>query len=352
MNHLHQEAIDLLRDLIKTESYSGQEDGTADIIEHFLADKGIITSRLHNNIIAKNKYFNSELPTIILNSHHDTVKINEGWTKGPFGAVIEGDHLYGRGSNDAGASLVSLIALFRHYYEHDMLFNLMLIASGEEENFGPNGVSSVLSTLDFEPSLAIIGEPTEMQMAVAEKGLIVIDAYTKGIAGHAARDIGVNAIYLATEDIEWIKQYLWQKVSPALGPVKTTVTQINAGSQHNVIPDACHYVIDCRVNECYSLSEVVEILDQNTHAQLSPRSLRWHPSCIDPKHPIVQKGLTLGLSTFGSPTLSDQVHFTCHSLKIGPGRSERSHTADEFILLSEIEKGIDTYIHLLNNLQL
>jgi acetylornithine deacetylase len=352
MNELYQDAITLLQDLIRTESYSGNENGTADIIQQFFSKNGIQTDRLHNNIIAKNKYYNSQLPTIILNSHHDTVKVNNGWTKDPFGATIEGDHLYGRGSNDAGASLVSLIALFRYYYDADLPFNLMLIASGEEENFGSNGVSSVLHTLEFEPSLAIIGEPTEMNMAIAEKGLIVIDAHVKGEAGHAARDIGINALYLATEDIQWIKQHQWHKVSQVLGPVKTTVTQISAGSQHNVIPDACHYVIDCRVNEHYTLSEVVENLDQHTQATLTPRSLRWHPSGIDSRHPIVQKGVALGLKPFGSPTLSDQVHFTCPSIKIGPGMSERSHIADEYILLSEIENGINVYINLLKHLQL
>ncbi len=352
MDHYMQEAISLLRSMIQVQTFSGEEGPTADLIINYLQSKSIATERLHNNVIAKNLNWDNHKPTIVLNSHHDTVKINNGWTKDPFGAAIEGDKLYGRGSNDAGAALVSLMATFIYYYQGDLPYNLMLIASGEEENFGPNGVSAVLKNLDFEPALGIIGEPTEMQLAIAEKGLIVIDGTTTGKAGHAARDTGVNALYLATEDINWIKNHEWSNVSPVLGPVKSTVTQIESGSQHNVVPDTCKYVIDCRVNEYYTLQGVLDILDQNTHATLKPRSLRWHPSGIDPDHPIVIKGKQIGRTTFGSPTLSDQVHFICPTVKVGPGQSERSHTADEFIKLSEIEEGIKGYIELLKGLQL
>ena len=352
MDHYMQEAISLLRSMIQVQTFSGEEGPTADLIINYLQSKSIATERLHNNVIAKNLNWDNHKPTIVLNSHHDTVKINNGWTKDPFGAAIEGDKLYGRGSNDAGAALVSLMATFIYYYQGDLPYNLMLIASGEEENFGPNGVSAVLKNLDFEPALGIIGEPTEMQLAIAEKGLIVIDGTTAGKAGHAARDTGVNALYLATEDINWIKNHEWSNVSPVLGPVKSTVTQIESGSQHNVVPDTCKYVIDCRVNEYYTLQGVLDILDQNTHATLKPRSLRWHPSGIDPDHPIVIKGKQIGRTTFGSPTLSDQVHFICPTVKVGPGQSERSHTADEFIKLSEIEEGIKVYIELLKGLQL
>ncbi len=352
MDTLTTEAIDLLRSMIRVQTFSGEEGPTAELISEYLLSKGITTERLHHNVIAKNKNWSAEKSTIILNSHHDTVKINNGWARDPFGAEIDGDYLYGRGSNDAGGPLVSLIATFVHYYEAELPYNLMLIASGEEENFGPNGVSSVLATLDFEPALGIIGEPTEMHLAIAEKGLIVIDATTTGKAGHAARDTGINALYLATEDIQWIKNQNWEKVSPVLGPVKTTVTQIESGSQHNVVPDSCHYVIDCRVNENYTLQEVLDILDQHTHAELQPRSLRWHPSGISADHPIVQRGKAIGRSVFGSPTLSDQVHYSCPTLKIGPGQSERSHTADEYIKLSEIEEGIKIYIELLKGISL
>lgn len=352
MNTLYTDAVELLKELITFPSFSGEEQLTADAIELFFRRNGMICDRLYNNVIARNKKFDRDLPTIILNSHHDTVRINEGWTRDPFGAEIDGDRLYGRGSNDAGASLVSLIALFRYYYLAELPYNLILIASGEEENFGPHGVASVLASLDFVPTLAIIGEPTEMAVAVAEKGLIVIDAQTTGVAGHAARDTGINALYLAVEDIEAIRNCRWSKVSDVLGATMTTVTQINAGSQHNVVPDTCHYVIDCRVNECYTLSEVLEQLDRITHAKLITRSLKWHPSGIDIDHPVVQRAKSLGLKIFGSPTLSDQVHFSCPSIKIGPGVSERSHTADEYICLSEIKDGIEKYIELLNNIRL
>ena len=352
MKALINEAISLLRSMIQVQTFSGEEGPTADLIAAYLKTKGVKTQRLHNNIIANNKHWQEDKPTIILNSHHDTVKINNGWTKDPFGAEVEGDKLFGRGSNDAGGALVSLIATFVHYYDAVLPYNLMLIASGEEENFGPHGVSSVLKTLDFDPAFGIIGEPTQLQLAIAEKGLIVIDSTTTGKAGHAARNTGINALYLATEDINWIKSYEWDKVSAVLGPVKTTVTQITSGSQHNVIPDSCTYVIDCRVNELYTLQEVLDILNEGTHAELIPRSLRWHPSGISELHPIVARGTKLGRAIVGSPTLSDQVPFTCPTIKVGPGQSERSHTADEFVLLSEIEEGINIYIDLLKGLEI
>jgi len=308
---------------------------------------------LQNNITAHNYHFNPKLPTIILNSHHDTVAIGSGWKRDPLGAEIDRGSLYGRGANDAGGALVALIAVFVHYYRLVLPhYNLMLIASGEEENFGPNGVSAVLDALDISPALAVIGEPTNMHLSVAEKGLIVIDAKTSGISGHAARDLGHNALYDATTDIEEIKKYDWERISPVLGHTKTTVTQMSAGTQHNVIPDTCSYVIDCRVNELYTLEEVVATLDQLTHADLSPRSLRWRPSRINLTHPVVVRAKSLGRDIFGSPTLSDQVHYTCPSVKIGPGFSERSHTADEYILISEIEEGIKIYIDLLDDLDI
>ena len=352
MKKLIAEAVDLLRSMIQVQTFSGEEGPTADLISAYLKTKGVQTERLHNNIIARNSHWHEDKPTIILNSHHDTVKINNGWTKDPFGAEVEGDMLFGRGSNDAGGALVSLIATFVHYYDAEIPFNLMLIASGEEENFGPNGVSSVLESLDFDPALGIIGEPTQMRLAIAEKGLIVIDGTTTGKAGHAARNTGINALYLATEDINWIKSYEWTKVSSVLGPVKTTVTQIESGSQHNVIPDSCTYVIDCRVNEHYTLQQVLDILNEGTHAELIPRSLRWHPSGINEQHPVVTQGKRIGRAVIGSPTLSDQVHFKCPTIKVGPGKSERSHTADEFIMLSEIEEGINIYIDLLKGLEI
>lgn len=349
---LSKDSIALLRSLIKEESFSGHEKRTGDIIQSFFESRDIETTRLHNNIIVKSKNWSEGRPIVVLNSHHDTVKIGEGWTKDPFGAVIEGGKLYGRGSNDAGGALVSLMAAFCALQEEKLSYNLMLIASGEEENFGVNGVSSVLKAHNLNPEFAIIGEPTEMHIAIAEKGLIVIDGETKGESGHAARDTGVNALYLATEDIENIKAHSWVRTSDHLGMTTTKVTQISAGSLHNVIPDICSYVIDCRVNEKYTLHEVIEVLDEMTHAELTPRSIRWHPSGISEDHPIIKLGSKLGRNLVGSPTLSDQVHFVCPSIKIGPGRSERSHTSDEYILLSEIEEGIEIYIALLRDLSL
>ncbi|MFT4568501.1 MAG: acetylornithine deacetylase [Saprospiraceae bacterium] len=347
-----QKSVDLLRDLIKIQSYSGEEASTADVIQVFLNEEGISTERIHNNIIAKSKSFDSFKKTIVLNSHHDTVKIGEGWSKDPLGAEIEDGKLYGRGSNDAGGCLVSLIAAFCHFYNDELPYNLILIASGEEENFGTRGVSSVLKELEIRPALGIIGEPTEMHLAIAEKGLIVIDGLAEGIAGHAARDIGENALYLAMNDIQWVKNYNWDLISDVLGRTKTTVTQIAAGSQHNVIPDQCSFVIDCRVNEHYSLNEVLEILQSGTQSKLTPRSLKWHPSGIDINHSIVNAGKALGRNVFGSPTLSDQVHFTCPTVKVGPGKSERSHTIDEYVGLSEIEEAIVIYIKLLQEVEL
>ncbi len=352
MKALIDEAVELLQQLIRVQSYSGEESATGDIIQNYLEDHGVNTHRIYNNIIARSQYWDGERPTVVLNSHHDTVGIGAGWTEDPLGGVIKDGKLYGRGSNDAGGCLVSLMAAFLFLRDKRLSFNLMLIASGEEENFGSRGVSAALKEIEMTPDLGIIGEPTEMHLAIAEKGLIVIDGEIQGEGGHAARDIGKNAIYLAIEDLRYIKDYSWDRVSEVLGRTKTTVTQIEAGSQHNVIPDRCHYVIDCRVNERYTLREVLDELQRNTHAQLTPRSLRWHPSGIPIDHPVVKRGTEMGRRIFGSPTLSDQVHFSCPSVKIGPGVSVRSHTADEFIRITEIEEGIRIYIELLEGLHL
>lgn len=349
----HIEAVQLLKRMIRIPSFSKMENGTADLIEKFLLGKGVSLTRWDNNIIAKNKYFDESKKTIVLNSHHDTVKVVDGWTKDPHGAETGQGVLYGLGSNDAGASLVGLIFTFLHYYEEsDLGFNLVLIASAEEEIFGPLGVKSVLPKLDFDIHLGIIGEPTEMQMAVSEKGLIVIDATVKGEAGHAARPNGKNAIDIAVADVKAINELVFEKQSESLGPVIKSVTQIEAGHQHNVIPASCKYVIDVRVNDAYSLQEVFELLQAQCQATLVARSFNNRPSKIDVDHPLVQKGKSLGLSHFGSATLSDQVHFNCPTLKIGIGKSERSHQADEHIYLDEIKEGIDLYIQLLKDLNI
>ena len=346
-----QDAKMLLGQLIACPSLSREEEGTASIIERFFKSKNIPTKRLHNNIWASNLLFDTSKSTILLNSHHDTVKANASWTLDPFSATEIDGKLMGLGSNDAGASLVCLISTFCHFYEAKLPFNLVIAATGEEEISGANGIESLLNSSEFpEISWAIIGEPTDCQLAIAEKGLMVIDAVSKGKSGHAAREEGINAIDLAIEDISKIHAFKFPKISSLLGPVKTTVTVINAGKQHNVIPEICEFSIDCRVNECYTLEEVLETLQKLVKAELKPRSLRLKPSKIDSDHPIVQAAEKLGIQTFGSPTLSDQALLHCPSVKIGPGHSGRSHTADEYILLDELKQGIQTYQTLIKQL--
>lgn len=343
--------ITLLQDLIATPSFSREEDRTANIIEAFFHKENIPTERKGNNVWAKNKHFTEGEVTVLLNSHHDTVKPVQGWTRDPFGADIEKGRLYGLGSNDAGASLVSLIATFCHFYDKKLPFNLIILASAEEEISGKDGVESVLPYLPT-PSVGIVGEPTLMQMAVAEKGLMVVDGIAKGKAGHAARDEGVNAIYKALKDIDTIRQFEFEKKSDLLGAVKMSVTQIQAGTQHNVVPDECRFVIDIRTNECYSNQEVLEIIQKEVESELLPRSFRLNSSKIGLEHPLILRGLELGLNYYGSPTLSDQALMPFPTLKIGVGDSARSHTADEFVYVKEIEKGINTYIQLLQNWKL
>ncbi len=344
--------IELLKRLIRTPSFSGQEDKTATIIAEYLQQNGVEITRIKNNIISRNKHFNPASKTILLNSHHDTVKDNEGWIKDPFGAEEVGDTIYGLGSNDAGGSLISLIATFIQLHDKPLPYNLVMVASAEEETFGKNGLSSLLDHHLPHFDLGIIGEPTSLELAVAEKGLLVLDGESKGVSGHAARNTGTNAIYRALEDIEWLRQFTFEKVSENLGPVTLQVTQIEAGYQHNVIPDSCRYVVDVRVNDCYTNEEIVNIIQQNIKGSIQPRSLKWNSRYIPAHHPIVKRAKDLGIRTFGSPTLSDQVHCRFPTVKIGPGDSERSHTPDEYILKSEIEKGIATYIRLLDGLEL
>lgn len=346
-----QDAKKLLGQLIACPSLSREEGGTALIIERFFKSKNIPANRLHNNIWASNLLFDPNKPSILLNSHHDTVKANASWTLDPFSATEVDGKLMGLGSNDAGASLVCLISTFCYFYEAQLPFNLVIAATGEEEISGVNGIESLLNSNEFPKiSWAIIGEPTDCQLAIAEKGLMVIDAVSKGKSGHAAREEGINAIESAIEDISKINAFKFAKISALLGPVKTTVTVINAGKQHNVIPEICEFSIDCRVNECYTLEEILETLQKLVKAELKPRSLRLKPSKIDSEHPIVQAAEKLGIQTFGSPTLSDQALLHCPSVKIGPGHSGRSHTADEYILLDELKQGIQTYQTLIKQL--
>jgi acetylornithine deacetylase/succinyl-diaminopimelate desuccinylase-like protein len=340
-------AINLLEQLIAIPSFSKEEDQTAIVLEGFFKQHNIPTERKGNNVWARNKHFNHELPTILLNSHHDTVRPNSAYTRDPFKAEITDGKLYGLGSNDAGGPLVSLIATFIHYYaQQDLKYNLVFAASAEEEISGTGGIESIwelMPRIDF----AIVGEPTLCNMAVAEKGLMVLDCVAKGRAGHAAREEGINAIYEALKDIEWFRNYKFPNVSETLGEIKMTVTVINAGKQHNVVPAECLYTVDVRVTDQYSLEEVYDVIRTNVKSQVVPRSLRMRSSGIANDHPLVEAAKKLGLQLYGSPTTSDQALIPVPSVKIGPGDSARSHTADEFIYVAEIVKGIDTYIALL-----
>ena len=344
---LTEAAISLLKQLIATPSFSLEEDKTATLIDQFLTDQGIPFQRKKNNIWAHNAQFDPAKPTLLLNSHHDTVKPNPSWTLDPFTPLIEDGKLFGLGSNDAGGCLVSLLATFCWFYDRPNLrYNIVMAATAEEEISGHDGLELIVD--DLPPiSFAIIGEPTDMQLAVAEKGLLVIDCVAHGRSGHAARNEGENAIYKAIQDINWLTTYQFPKVSPTLGPIKMSVTIINAGTQHNVVPDTCTFTADIRVTEQYSLEEIIATVRANIDADVTPRSIRLKPSSIPLEHPIVRAGLALGRTTYGSPTTSDQALLDCPSLKCGPGHSGRSHTANEFVYLHEIETGIQGYIAMI-----
>jgi acetylornithine deacetylase len=351
LKQLGDEAIALLIQLIKTPSFSREEAGTADIIEQFLTQHGIPAQRRGNNVWAVSCVWDEAKPTLLLNSHHDTVKPGVAWTYPPFGATLEGDKLTGLGSNDAGASAVSLLAVFRYFYGQPAAFNLICAITAEEEVSGADGVKSILPELG-KIDLGIVGEPTGMHAAIAEKGLLVLDGVALGRTGHAARNEGDNALYKALDDIAWLRAYQFPNVSKTLGPVKMTVTQITAGTQHNVVPDECRYVVDVRPTECYTNEEILEIIKANVQAKITPRSTHLQSSGLSLEHPIVRKAVAMGKTTYGSPTLSDQALMRFPTLKIGPGDSARSHAPDEYILLSEIRAGIADYIELLTDFNL
>jgi len=347
-NKPYKDAVELLQKLIATPSFSKEEDKTVGIIEQFFSQKDIPSNRLLNNVWCVNKYFDADKPTILLNSHHDTVKPNPQYTKDPFSPSIEESKLYGLGSNDAGGCLVSLIAAFCHFYESDdMKYNIVLAATAEEEISGKNGIESILSSLpaiDF----AIVGEPTLTNLAIAEKGLLVLDCTATGKAGHAAREEGENAIYKAMQDISWFQTYQFPKISETLGPIKMSVTSINTENKaHNVVPAVCSFIVDIRVTDAYTHEEILETIKQHVQSEIKPRSMRLRSSKIEKDHPLVLAGIKLGKQTYGSPTTSDGALIPAPVLKCGPGDSARSHTADEFIYLTEIEGGIDTYIKIL-----
>ena len=345
---LYENAVALLRQMIQTPSFSKEEAGTAGLLAEFLQERGVEVHRKKNNVWAFNRHYNPAKPTILLNSHHDTVKPNGAYTRDPFAATIEGDRLYGLGSNDAGASGVSLLAAFLHFYDRkDLKYNLCVAITAEEENSGHDGLECVipeLGPLEF----AIVGEPTLMQLAIAERGLMVIDCTAHGKAGHAAREEGDNAIYKAMQDIEWFRTYRFPKVSDLFGAVKMSVTIISAGTQHNVVPAECRFTVDIRVTDRYTNEEVLEIIKEHVSCEVKARSTRLRPSSIRPDHPIVQAGLALGRTTYGSPTTSDQALLDIPSLKLGVGDSARSHSADEFVHLREIREGIELYIKMLS----
>ncbi|MCB4798594.1 M20 family metallo-hydrolase [Neotamlana laminarinivorans] len=348
IEQLTNEAIALLKNLIETQSFSSEENETALHIEAWFKQQNIDYKRTKNNVWAVNKHFAEGKPTLLLNSHHDTVKPNSAYTKDPFKAIVEDGKLFGLGSNDAGGCLVSLLATFAYFYNKENLkYNLVIVASAEEESSGPNGLNSMLSVIP-KVDVAIVGEPTLMNLAVAEKGLVVFDAVLTGTPSHAAHPNNDNVIYKSIEALQWFKDYKFDKGSEALGDVKLTVSQISAGKQHNAVPADLKLVIDVRVNDAYSNAEIAEILQNEAPVtSITPRSLRLNSSSIPVDHDLVKAGIAMGRETYGSPTLSDQAVLSCPSLKLGPGDSTRSHSADEFIYLNEIEEGVKIYIELL-----
>ena len=340
------DAVELLKRLISIPSVSCDETAAADVFEQQVSAWGLPARRIGNNILIQEE-LNPHQPTLLLCAHIDTVKPVSTWTRDPFTPVVEDGRLYGLGANDCGGGLVSLLAVYRLLRGFSLKYNLVYLASCEEEVSGEGGFRLALPELP-PIDVAIVGEPTGMQPAIAEKGLMVIDGTAYGKSGHAARNEGVNAIYEALDDLVWLRDYRFKKESPLLGPTKMTVTVLNSGTQHNVIPDECHFVIDVRINEYYQNEFLFAFLQKHVKSELKARSFRLSSSHIPMEHPLVQRCVEMGMTPFGSPTLSDQALMPFLSLKLGPGESSRSHTADEFICLSEIENAIQTYVQLLS----
>lgn len=342
-------AIELLKELIRTPSFSKEEDKTASVLQHRMEAEGIVTMRHGNNVWTKSCNYDNKKPTILLNSHHDTVKPNDGWTTDPFDPVIDNGKLIGLGCNDAGGALACLLAAYLQLQKKDLPANLVFAATAEEEISGYNGIESIIDRIG-KVDIAIVGEPTQMKLAIAEKGLMVLDCIARGKSGHAARDGGINAISKAMKDIEWFRSYRFVKESDMLGQVKMNVTVIEAGSQHNVVPDVCKFVVDVRTTDCYTNEEVVEIIRSRVNCEVNPRSTRLQPSGLAKRHPVKNAAKALGIAMYGSPTTSDQAVIPWDSVKIGPGDSGRSHIANEYIYLEEISQGITGYVHLIEEL--
>jgi acetylornithine deacetylase/succinyl-diaminopimelate desuccinylase-like protein len=345
---LQQKAVQLLKQLIATPSFSKEEGETAAILEKFLQKNNTTANRYLNNVWATNKYFDPNKPSLLLNSHHDTVKPNKAYTLDPFSPIEKENKLFGLGSNDAGGSLVSLLAVFLYFYEStDLKYNLVFAATAEEEISGKNGIEVLLAQLP-PIECGIVGEPTLMQMAIAERGLLVLDVTTTGVAGHAAREEGENALYKALPDIEWFRNFEFEKISPLLGKVKMSVTVIDTENKaHNVVPSQCHFVVDVRVNELYTFADIIAVIRSNVKSEVVPRSLRMRSTSIAMDHPLIKAGISLERTYYGSPTTSDKALMPFQTLKMGPGDSARSHTADEYIYTGEINKAIELYIELL-----
>lgn len=343
--------IDLLASLVATPSTSRQEEGTAALLQTWLSGHGLSVRRIANNIVAMPGCFDSSKPTLMLNSHHDTVRPNSGYTRNPYAPAIEGDCLYGLGSNDAGASAVALIATFLSLKDYEMPFNLILALSAEEECSGINGMRLLLKEIG-PVDMAIVGEPTQMRCAVGERGLLVLDCISHGVSGHAARREGVNALYKAIDDINRLRNLSFERISPLMGDININVTMIEAGIQHNVIPSECRYVVDVRTTDAYTNEETLAIIQNTVDADVIPRSTHIRASAIDSRHPLVEAADRLGIEKFLSPTTSDMALMPFPSIKIGPGDSARSHSADEYIRISEIEQAIDIYLNLIKNIRL
>lgn len=356
--HTHgKQAIALLQQLIATPSMSKDEGKAADLLQHFLSSKDIAVFRSGNNVWSTSKHFDAGKPSILLNSHLDTVPANTGYTRDPYAPVITDGKLFGLGSTDAGGALVSLASAFVYYYSEVLDYNLVFAATAEEEISGLNGIESLFASEHFQGcfnqpgSFGIVGEPTELQLCVAEKGLMVLDCVVTGKAGHAARDEGDNAIYKTVDILTWFKDFKFEKVSPLLGEVKMTVTSIRTENKaHNIVPAECSFVVDVRLTEMYTHDEVLAIIQGHVDCTVSPRSKRLKSSSIHPLHPVVQAGLKLGKKTFGSPTLSDQALIPLPCLKCGPGSSVQSHSADEFIFVDDVYKGVALYINLIGTI--